>query len=122
MEPALDSTQLVRLLASDDRRKVVAALVLIDAAASPTAIAQRADLSLRTVVDSLDRLVTGSKRLIVLDHMVQVFDIGKRYSEPEVNERLRPFSDDVAMSRRYLVDERFLDRSGGEYWRCGGSV
>jgi len=23
--------------------------------------------------------------------------------------------------RRYLVDEQFLDRSNGEYWRCGGS-
>jgi len=63
-----------------------------------------------------------SKRLVVLDYLVQQFDIGKRYSERDVNDRLRSFNDDVATMRRYLVDEQFLDRSNGEYWRCGGSV
>ncbi len=62
-----------------------------------------------------------TKRLLVLDHMVQKFDIGKRYKEAEVNNRLREFNDDVATMRRYLVDEQFLDRSSGEYWRCGGT-
>lgn len=62
-----------------------------------------------------------TKRLIVLDHMAQQFDIGTRYSEREVNERLATFDDDVATMRRYLVDEQFLDRDNGEYWRCGGT-
>lgn len=63
-----------------------------------------------------------SKKLIVLDHLCQHFDIGKRYSEAEVNDRLRPFNDDVATTRRYLVEWQFLDRSGGQYWRCGGTI
>lgn len=63
-----------------------------------------------------------SKRLIVLDHLSQRFDIGKRYNETEVNDRLRPFNGDVATMRRYLVDEQFLDRSNGQYWRCGGTI
>ncbi len=39
-----------------------------------------------------------SKRLIVLDHLAQQFDIGKRYKEADVNDLLRPFNDDVATS------------------------
>lgn len=63
-----------------------------------------------------------SKRLIVLDHLSQQFEIGVHYTEDEVNERLAAFTEDVATPRRYLVDEWFLDRIGGEYWRCGGSI
>jgi hypothetical protein len=78
----------------------------------------------RSVVDG--RLVhlprKRSKRLIVLDHMVQVFEPGVRYSEREVNAALRAFDADVATLRRYLVDEGFLDRADGSYWRSGGSV
>ena len=29
---------------------------------------------------------------------------------------------DYAALRRYLVDEEFLSRSHGEYWRTGGTV
>ena len=63
-----------------------------------------------------------SKRLIVLDHLVQRFDIGQHYPEADVNASLREVHDDVAMLRRWMVDEQFLDRSGGMYWRCGGTV
>jgi hypothetical protein len=63
-----------------------------------------------------------TKRLIVLDHLAQQFEVGVHYTEDEVNERLAAFTDDVATPRRYLVDEWFLDRIGGEYWRCGGSI
>jgi hypothetical protein len=45
-----------------------------------------------------------------------------RYRERAVNAILRPFDADVATLRRHLVDEGFLDRAGGEYWRAGGSV
>jgi hypothetical protein len=62
------------------------------------------------------------KRLVVLDLLAQQFEPGQRYSETEVNARLRPFHPDVAALRRYLVDEEFLDRRDGEYWRAGGSV
>jgi hypothetical protein len=63
-----------------------------------------------------------SRRLVVLDRLAQRFEPGVRYTEREVNARLRPVGDDTATMRRYLVDERFLDRADGEYWRSGGSV
>jgi hypothetical protein len=63
-----------------------------------------------------------SRRLVVLDWVVQRFEVGQRYTELDVNARLRPAFEDVAALRRYLVDERFLDREDGWYWRCGGTV
>jgi hypothetical protein len=62
------------------------------------------------------------KRLVILDWLVQDFEIGTRYSEPMVNLILGRRHPDTAALRRYLVDEGFLDRAGGEYWRSGGSV
>ena len=29
---------------------------------------------------------------------------------------------DTAALRRYLVDDGFLDRADGQYWRAGGTV
>jgi hypothetical protein len=63
-----------------------------------------------------------AQRRIVLDRLAQEFDVGARYSERQVNALLRRFHDDVAALRRYLVDEEFLDRASGEYWRTGGTV
>jgi len=63
-----------------------------------------------------------TKRLIVLDHVAQRFEPGVRYSETDVNALLRELHDDVAALRRYLVDEDFLSRTDGVYWRSGGSV
>lgn len=62
------------------------------------------------------------KRLVVLEHVVRVFEPGVRYPEREVNTILRAFHDDVAALRRYLVDEGLLSREAGEYWRTGGRV
>jgi hypothetical protein len=63
---------------------------------------------------------THSKRLVVLDHLAQEFEPGRRYLETEVNEVLRRWHDDVASLRRYLVDAGFMQRAGGAYWRAGG--
>ena len=63
-----------------------------------------------------------SRRRVVLDRLSQEFDVGSRYSERQVNAILRRFHEDVASLRRFLVDEGFLDRAAGEYWRSGGSV
>lgn len=63
-----------------------------------------------------------SKRLVVLERLAQEFEPGRHYPEREVNALLRRFDEDVAALRRYLVDERFLDRADGEYWRSGGRV
>ena len=62
-----------------------------------------------------------SKRAPVLDFIAQSFTPGRRYREPEVNDLLRRFHDDYAALRRYLVDEGFLDRAEGWYWRSGGT-
>jgi hypothetical protein len=45
-----------------------------------------------------------------------------RYPEREVNGILGGFDDDWATLRRFLVDEGFLSREAGVYWRSGGSV
>jgi len=63
-----------------------------------------------------------AKRLIVLERLALEFEPGVRYAEREVNETLRRFHDDHASLRRYLVDEGFLSRDRGEYWRSGGPV
>ena len=62
------------------------------------------------------------KRLVILDHVAQEFEPGERYDETSVNNLLRPFHSDVAALRRYLVEEGFLDRADGVYWRSGGTV
>jgi len=62
------------------------------------------------------------KKLVVLDHVSRVFEPGARYQESEVNALCRSFHDDVAMLRRALVDEAFLAREDGVYWRIGGTV
>lgn len=63
-----------------------------------------------------------SKRLVVLDHIAQRFEPGKRYSERQVNASLSQIHDDTATLRRDMVDFGFMDRADGEYWRSGGSV
>ena len=63
-----------------------------------------------------------SKLRPVLDHIAQDFEPGRRYPEPEVNEILLAYNDDVAALRRYLVDEGFMSREAGVYWRSGGTV
>jgi hypothetical protein len=63
-----------------------------------------------------------SKRLILLDVLAQDFEPGERYMEPDVNDMLRRYHDDVAALRRYLVDYGFMSRDQGWYWRTGGST
>ena len=63
-----------------------------------------------------------AKRLLLLDVLAQEFEPGVRYSEPEVNDVLSHFHPDTAALRRYLVDEEFMERDAGIYWRAGGTV
>ena len=63
-----------------------------------------------------------AKRMVVLDHIVQAFEPGIRYTEKQVNAILVSWYQDTATLRRYLVDAGFLSREAGEYWRTGGSV
>jgi hypothetical protein len=85
----------------------------------------QADAVLRTFMRD-GRITTlpakRSRRLVLLDHVAQMFDVGVRYAEGEVNRTLRSVHDDYAALRRYLVDEGFLSRENGQYWRSGGTV
>jgi hypothetical protein len=63
-----------------------------------------------------------SKRLVVLDRIARMFDIGVRYPEAEVNARLRQVHPDTASLRRHLIDEGFLARESRFYWRTGGTI
>lgn len=63
-----------------------------------------------------------AKRRIVFDWLAGRFDVGRHYTEAEVNELLDGHVEDHVSLRRALVDEGFLDRDGREYWRSGGTV
>ncbi|WP_243057205.1 DUF2087 domain-containing protein [Nocardioides sp. SR21] len=63
-----------------------------------------------------------AKLLVVLDHLAQEFEPGQRYEEAEVNLVLGRVNPDHAALRRYLVENHFLTRENGVYWRSGGSV
>jgi hypothetical protein len=63
----------------------------------------------------------------VLGSIAALFDSGREYPEPEVNEKLRGLDADYALTRRYLIDEGFLARESRlaegrtrvVYWRVG---
>lgn len=67
-----------------------------------------------------------AKRQVLLQRLALDFDIGRRYTEREVNDVLVAFHPDWSTLRRYLVDEGFLDREHVDdqdwYWRAGGRV
>jgi hypothetical protein len=62
-----------------------------------------------------------SKRRLVLDWLAQEFEPGRVYPEAAVNKMLIRFHPDFAALRRYLVDEGFMERRQGFYWRAGGT-
>lgn len=96
------------------------------------------DLDPRPVLDALARdpqlqvfLADGrietmparqSRRRLMLDQIAQAFEPGIHYSEQNVSDFLGSLHPDYATLRRYLVDEEFLSRKGGQYWRSGGTV
>jgi hypothetical protein len=66
------------------------------------------------------------RRLVVLEHIAQSFEPGRRFPEREVDAVLRAWCTggevDYVALRRYLVDEGLLGREHGMYWRTGGWV
>lgn len=62
-----------------------------------------------------------AKRRVLLNEMALAFEPGIRYPEQQVDGFLRRIHPDHAALRRYLVDEGFLDRRDGMYWRTGGT-
>ena len=69
---------------------------------------------------SLKTLPSQRKKLeAILRYVVKAFDVGKRYSEKQVNEILARYHNDTATLRRELVGFGLMQREsgGGEYWR-----
>lgn len=89
------------------------------------ALAQR-DTILRAFIGADGRLSSIptklTKRLVILDHIAQSFEPGVRYTEAEVNDVMHRFHADHAALRRYLIENEFLERADGEYWRAGGTT
>ena len=69
---------------------------------------------------AIRELPAQEKKLVVLlRYALQVFEPNVRYSEKEVNERLRKLHPDSATLRRALIDRQWMARepAGGIYWR-----
>ncbi|KPL81421.1 DUF2087 domain-containing protein [Herpetosiphon geysericola] len=61
-----------------------------------------------------------SDRIPVLEYLAGRFELGREYSEREVNELLKQHTgSDVANLRRYLIDVKLFERdgTGSRYWR-----
>ena len=69
---------------------------------------------------SIKQLPTQLKKLqAVLRYVVNVFEMGREYTEKEVNELLSRYHEDTAQLRRELVEQGLMAREGGggKYWR-----
>jgi len=91
--------------------------------ASPSRLPPRDDADERVLatflVDGrLKSIPAQRKKLeVVLRHLANLFEPGRRYPEREVNDVLRRLHADVATLRRELVDARLMTREAGVYWR-----
>jgi hypothetical protein len=74
----------------------------------------RSDLILSRHLDADGRLIAmprkRANRQVLLRYIAEAIEPDVDHDESAVNNRLRPFDDDVAMLRRYLVDEGLLVR------------
>lgn len=81
------------------------------------------DRVLENFADPAGRLlaipVQHKKRLAVLRWLVEDFEPGRRYPEPEVNQIIGRRHPDFAAVRRYLVDSELMQRRSSMYWRTG---
>ncbi|NMO95045.1 metalloregulator ArsR/SmtB family transcription factor [Paenibacillus lemnae] len=55
------------------------------------------------------------KKLMVLEHMVEKLEYGKKYSEKEINEFIKTYHDDFATLRREFIMHQFMFREDGIY-------
>jgi excisionase family DNA binding protein len=57
------------------------------------------------------------KRQYVLEHILRRFEIGRVYSEKEVNEIIGELHEDFCTVRREFIMNKMMSRSGGKYMR-----
>ena len=61
--------------------------------------------------------VQRKKKLIVLEEIAKAFEIGKEYTEREVNIIIADFNDDFCTIRREFISEKMFTRNNGMYIR-----
>jgi hypothetical protein len=64
-----------------------------------------------------------AKLRVILDYLINAFNVGANYSEKEVNMILARFHADTAGLRRDLIDAGMLERErdGSRYWKPEGN-
>lgn len=68
--------------------------------------------------DRIVRIPANRKTwLLILEWLVERFEVGRQYTEKEVNEIIKQHHEDYATIRRDLVDWRYMAREKGIYWR-----
>ncbi len=63
-------------------------------------------------IEKLTTIPSKEKRkLIVLEHIMQSFEVDKKYTHQEVNQMLEEIHPDYSTIRRHLVDYGFMERT-----------
>jgi len=63
--------------------------------------------------------VQRKKERIILEEIAKSFEVGKVYTEREVNIIIADFHDDFCTIRRDMVSEKIMAREDGKYWLVG---
>lgn len=61
--------------------------------------------------------VQRKKRLIILKEICKNFEMGRKYTEKEVNLIIADYHDDFCTIRREMIAEKLMERDGRHYWR-----
>lgn len=58
------------------------------------------------------------KKVVILAKIAEQFELGKKYTEKEINQIIKPIYDDYVLIRRYLIMYGFMERTkdGASYW------
>jgi biotin operon repressor len=54
---------------------------------------------------------------VIVRHVANAFEFGRRYPEKQVNDILSHYNEDFATLRRELIGCKLMKRENGEYWR-----
>lgn len=60
--------------------------------------------------------VQRKKKRIILERIAECFEMGKIYSEKQINLIIADFHDDFCTLRRDLISEGIMERENGQYW------
>lgn len=98
--------------------------ILLEKSAEAEAQQQRDQMYRQKVIDTffeygklLSIPAQRKKRRIVLEEIVQKFEMGRKYDEKEVNLIIADFYDDFCTLRREMIAEGLMERDHQLYWR-----